>query len=170
MLRVLMLTPCDLQYLTVNTMAKRRIISLPFLPPPACPAPGLATSIAVATTNDEATITFDLGCSSATNFDFEYGVAGFTQGSGMLLSNQSVAINGTEASYTLTGLMANENYQVYYRANCGAEQSAWSIANAFQTGLQPYFFRQILVIKLLVEATLFLLLPLWKQLHLTTPI
>jgi hypothetical protein len=107
------------------------------LPPPACPAPGLATSIAVATTNDEATITFDLGCSSATNFDFEYGVAGFTQGSGMLLSNQSVTINGTEASYTLTGLMANENYQVYYRANCGAEQSAWSIANAFQTGCNP---------------------------------
>jgi hypothetical protein len=79
-----------------------------------------------------------MGCSVATNFDFEYGPAGFTQGTGTLLSNQLVTVNGTTGLDTLTGLTPNTQYSVYYRANCGGgDVSPWSVATNFTTQCAP---------------------------------
>jgi hypothetical protein len=129
-------TPCG-----ANTYGETEDYLITILPPPACPAPGLVTSIAVATTNDAADITFNFGCSSASAYDFEYGVAGFTLGTGTFIPNRILGVDianlGTAGMYPLSGLQPNQNYEIYYRANCGAGQSAWSIANAFQTDCNP---------------------------------
>jgi hypothetical protein len=105
-------------------------------PAPACPAPGLMT--AGTTTSTSAPLSWNMGCSVATNFDFEYGPAGFTQGTGTLVSNQLATVSGTTGSYTLTGLTPNTQYSVYYRANCGGgDVSPWSVATNFTTQCAP---------------------------------
>lgn len=105
-------------------------------PAPTCPAPGLMT--AGTTTSTTAPLSWNMGCSVATNFDFEYGPAGFTQGTGTLLSNQLVTVNGTTGLDTLTGLTPNTAYSVYYRANCGnGDFSPWSVATNFTTQCAP---------------------------------
>jgi hypothetical protein len=119
-------TPCG-----SNTWGETEDYTITIAAAPACPSPGLVTTLTPAFTS--ASITFATGCSSATNYDFEYGPAGFTPGTGTLLSNQAVTISAPNASYTLTGLTDGTSYTVYYRANCGASQSAWSIANNFST-------------------------------------
>jgi hypothetical protein len=98
---------------------------------PACPSPGLMTTVTPATTS--ASLTWATNCSSSTTYDFEYGPAGFTQGTGTLLTNQTVSIASPNASYTLSGLTQNTSYSVYYRARCGGVTSAWSIASNFTT-------------------------------------
>ena len=57
---------------------------------------------------------------SATTWDIEYGDYGYTFGTG-------TQINGinTTPEYTLTGLTAGNQYDVYVRADCGASQSEW---------------------------------------------
>ena len=92
--------------------------------PPACPSPGVLTSTGFTSTS--ASFTWTLGCSVATNYDFEYGPAGFTPGTGTILTNQAATIAAGSGSYTLTGLIANTSYDVYFRANCGGTQSGWS--------------------------------------------
>jgi hypothetical protein len=105
-------------------------------PAPTCPAPGLMT--AGTTTSTTAPLSWNMGCSVATNFDFEYGPAGFTQGTGTLLSNQLVTVNGTTGLDTLTGLTPNTAYSVYFRANCGnGDVSPWSVATNFTTQCAP---------------------------------
>ncbi len=99
--------------------------------PPACPSAGLVVS--TSTTQNSATVSWLLTCSTATIFDIEYGPQGFTQGSGTLLNNQSVTINGDTATFTITGLTENTDYTFYYRADCGTETSLWSAANDFTT-------------------------------------
>lgn len=103
--------------------------------PPTCPSPGaIATIVPGSFTAD---ITFPLGCSAATNFDLEYGPFGFTQGSGILVSNVTATINGTNATVSLTGLDPLSSYQVYIRANCGGgDISSWGAAGNFNT-LEP---------------------------------
>jgi len=98
--------------------------------PPACASPGALTSTGVSSTS--ASFTWTLGCSTATNYDFEYGPAGFTPGTGTTLTNQAATINAVSGSYTLTGLTASTSYDVYFRANCGGSVSAWSpMVNVF---------------------------------------
>jgi len=99
--------------------------------PLACPNPGLLTAgTATPTTSD---LSWVLGCSTASEFDFEYGPVGFTQGTGTLLENVSAT-----TSTTLTGLIPNSAYQVYYRANCGnGEVSAWSLPVNVSTPCAP---------------------------------
>jgi hypothetical protein len=104
--------------------------------PPACPSPGVVSGI---TTNAfDATVTWATNCASSTTYDIEYGPAGFTQGTGTLLTNQTVTITGPNASYTVSGLTSNTNYTVYYRANCGGTTSAWSVANNFTTQISCF--------------------------------
>ena len=100
-------------------------------PAPACPSPGLVSSI-TASSNSVA-LTWATSCSSASSYDFEYGPVGFTLGSGTLVSNQTVTISAPNASYTVTGLQAGTNYDIYYRANCGSSTSAWSLTSNFST-------------------------------------
>ena len=100
-------------------------------PAPACPSPGLVSSI-TASSNSVA-LTWATSCSSASSYDFEYGPVGFTLGTGTLVANQTVTISAPNASYTLTGLQAGTNYNIYYRANCGSSTSAWSLTSNFTT-------------------------------------
>lgn len=105
-------------------------------PAPTCPAPGTMT--AGTTTSTTAPLTWNMGCSVATNFDFEYGPVGFVQGTGTTLSNQTATITGTTGDFTLTGLTPNTQYSVYYRANCGnGDVSPWSVATNFSTLCEP---------------------------------
>jgi hypothetical protein len=90
------------------------------------------------TTTTSVDLSWSLGCSAATNFDFEYGPAGFVQGTGTSVSNQLVTVSGTTGSFTLNGLTPNTPYSVYYRANCGAgDVSPWSVATNFSTLCAP---------------------------------
>jgi hypothetical protein len=98
---------------------------------PACPSPGLVSTITP--TSNSVALTWATNCSSATSYDFEYGPAGFTLGSGTLVSNQTVTLSAPNASYTLIGLQAGTSYDVYYRANCGSSTSAWSLTTNFTT-------------------------------------
>ena len=98
---------------------------------PACPSPGLVSTITP--TSNSVALTWATNCSAATSYDFEYGPVGFTLGSGTLVSNQPVTISAPNASYTVTGLQAGTNYDIYYRANCGSSTSAWSLSTNFTT-------------------------------------
>ena len=100
-------------------------------PAPACATPGLVSS--VTPSSNSVALTWATSCSSALSYDFEYGSAGFTLGSGTLVSNQTVTISAPNASYTVTGLQAGTNYDIYYRANCGSSTSAWSLTSNFST-------------------------------------
>ncbi len=125
------ITPCG-AYLWGET--EDYIITL--APAPTCPSPGLVSASTSTTTS--ADITFPLGCATATNYDIEYGPAGFTQGTGTLLSNTAVTITGTDATYSLTGLTPNSTYDVYVRANCGGgDVSPWSIGTTVSTSCAP---------------------------------
>lgn len=70
---------------------------------------------------------------NAQDFNIEYGVAGFTPGSGMT----SNGISGTTT--TITGLTDNTAYDVYIQVNCGATDglSAWNGPFSFVTPCIP---------------------------------
>jgi len=100
-------------------------------PAPTCPNPGLL--VGGTTTTTTADLSWTLDCSTATNFDFEYGPVGFTPGTGTLVENVT-----TTTSTTLSGLVPNSTYQVYYRANCGnGDVSGWSIPVTVTTPCAP---------------------------------
>ncbi|MEY4650035.1 MAG: hypothetical protein RJA06_108, partial [Bacteroidota bacterium] len=83
--------------------------------PPACPMPGTLSISGIGST--QATVNY---VSLGTNFDIQYGPAGFTPGSG-------TTVTSTALSKQLTGLTANTCYDVYVRRNCGtAGTSAWA--------------------------------------------
>lgn len=105
-------------------------------PVPTCPAPGQLS--VVTTTTTSADLSWNLGCSSASNFDFEYGPAGFTLGTGTLVSNVAATVTSGVGTYTLTGLTPNTPYSIYYRANCGnGDVSPWSVATNGTTTCAP---------------------------------
>ena len=105
-------------------------------PVPTCPAPGQLS--VVTTTTTSADLSWNLGCSSASNYDFEYGPIGFTQGTGTLVSNVSATVNTGIGTYTLIGLTPNTSYSIYFRANCGnGDVSAWSVAVNGTTACNP---------------------------------
>jgi hypothetical protein len=105
-------------------------------PVPTCPAPGQLS--VVTTTTTSADLSWNLGCSSASNFDFEYGPSGFAQGTGTLVSNVAATVTSGVGTYTLTGLTPNTPYSFYYRANCGnADLSPWSVATNGTTTCAP---------------------------------
>jgi hypothetical protein len=67
----------------------------------------------------------------ANGWEIEYGIAGFTQGSG-------TSITTTLNPYTLTGLDPDTTYDVYIRALCSnTEQSGWSGPISFTTPAIP---------------------------------
>src|SRR5690606_4997868 len=66
--------------------------------------------------------------SNGSAFNIEYGVAGFTLGSG-------TAVTATSTSHSLTGLTAHTSYEFYVQQDCGANGlSAWTGPHSFHTG------------------------------------
>lgn len=64
-------------------------------------------------------------------FAVEFGLEGFTLGSGTLINTATNALQ-------INGLIANTNYQVYVKANCDvANESLWSEATNFSTLAEP---------------------------------
>jgi hypothetical protein len=70
---------------------------------------------------------------SETLWNIEWGVAGFTPGTGTLIAGV------TSSSYQLTGLNDNTAYSVYVQANCGGgELSEWTGPLTFSTLCHPF--------------------------------
>ncbi len=63
-----------------------------------------------------------------TAWNVEYGVTGFTQGTG-------TTVSGVTNPYTLNGLTQNTTYQYYAQADCGGSTSTWAGPFSFTT---PY--------------------------------
>ncbi len=63
----------------------------------------------------------------STNWDIEWGIAGFTQGSGTMISNTATNPN------MLSGLNPATNYEFYVRDLCGSDTSTWAGPFAFLT-------------------------------------
>ena len=91
---------------------------------PACVAPTtLAANSITATTADLTWV--DAAASGLSNV--EYGVTGFTQGSGIMITGTA---NTTES---ISVLSAQTTYQFYVQSNCGTDQSAWAGPFPFTT-------------------------------------
>jgi hypothetical protein len=121
------LTPCANQ-----SWGETEDYLITIVAPPSCPSTGIIST--VSTASFTADLSFNLGCATSTSFDFEYGPVGFTPGTGTLVSNQTVTINGTTATYTLSGLQPLTAYEVRVRANCAnGDVSSWSNATPVTT-------------------------------------
>jgi hypothetical protein len=99
-------------------------LNLSFVPLPACATPILPNATNI--TAGSALLGWtEIG--AATLWDIEWGVSGFTQGTGTIVS-------GVTNPYTLTGLLPGTAYSYYVRASCGGGSfSGWSVVNSFTT-------------------------------------
>ncbi len=88
-----------------------------------CSAPSSQTTSSITTTS---VILGWTESGSSTTWDIEYGVHGYTQGTG-------TTVNVSTNPYTLTGLNTGGHYDWYIRANCGASNSLWVGPNIFTT-------------------------------------
>jgi hypothetical protein len=93
--------------------------------PPSCVAPSglMATNLSFT----GATLGWTAG-STETSWDVEYGVSGFTQGTGTMVSAT------TSNPLAITGLTGSTTYQFYVRAICGGSTSTWGGPYSFFTG------------------------------------
>lgn len=67
----------------------------------------------------------------ASTWDIEYGNAGFTPGSGTMVTGV------TNNPYTLTPISPETTYSFYVRSDCGASESPWTGPFSFTTPCQP---------------------------------
>ncbi|MDA9847235.1 fibronectin type III domain-containing protein, partial [Flavobacteriaceae bacterium] len=82
---------------------------------PSCTSPSALSAASITATSAEISWTSD-----GTLFNIEYGPAGFTQGNG-------TSDTSTTASYSLSGLNSNSEYDVYVQTDCGSgETSDWN--------------------------------------------
>ena len=98
-------------------------------PGPSClpPSNGNATNISAGAADLNWT-----GNGTATLWDLEYGLSGFTLGTGTSVSGLG------STTYNLTGLSGNTTYDFYVRSDCGTEQSSWSGPYTFTTLCAPF--------------------------------
>ena len=111
--------PCDSQ-----TWGSAIDVTLEVLPAPTCPRPIdlLVTSL----TPNSAEISWTAG-GLETEWEVEYGEAGFVLGTGTSVITSSIPEQ-------LTGLFDNTSYDVYVRAVCApGDSSAWSTPSTFNT-------------------------------------
>ena len=97
--------------------------------PPACPTPSALTVAPGATSASASWIG-----SASSAYELEWGLTGFTQGTGSTVS-------ATSTSATLSGLAASTTYDVYIRANCvasGNGYSNWYGPLSFTTPCLPF--------------------------------
>jgi len=112
------------QSCTGFTFGEAEDYTIKVTPPPVCPAPLFITSNAI--TSSSAWLFWQ---SNGVAFNTEYGLSGFTQGTGT--SGTSLA-----DSVQLTGLTANTMYDFYVQNNCtsaGNGSSLWSGPHTFTT-------------------------------------
>lgn len=82
---------------------------------------------AINITGSGATLTWTNNTPSASSFDIEWGLPGFTQGTG-------IPVNGVGLPYTLNGLGLNTSYAYYVRTVCGQNNtSGWAGPFTFTT-------------------------------------
>ncbi len=87
--------------------------------------PGLTKLTATQITQTSATLSWVAG--GASNWDLEYGLSGFTLGSG-------TQIHTTIPSYTVSGLTLGMGYDFYVRSTCGlGHASSWAGPHTFTT-------------------------------------
>jgi hypothetical protein len=99
------------------------IDDISFIQAPSCPAP---TSLIAPTTANTANLGWT-ETGAATQWQIEYGISTFSQGSGTLVNT------GTNP-HTLTGLSSATSYKFYVRSICGAnDTSTWSGPFTFAT-------------------------------------
>ncbi|MBU0766000.1 MAG: choice-of-anchor J domain-containing protein, partial [Bacteroidetes bacterium] len=91
---------------------------------PLCPYPG---SLAIAGITDTEAVVSWIESGSATLWNLEYGITGFSSGSGTFAGGL------TSESYSLTGLSGNTTYDVYVQADCGTDSSSWAGPVTFTT-------------------------------------
>ena len=84
------------------------------------------------TTTTSITLNWDASLSGPVDYQVEYGLTGFTQGSGTTLTTPT-------NSLSITGLALSTAYDYYVRSNCGTSQSSWTTVNSFTTAkVCPY--------------------------------
>lgn len=94
---------------------------------PACPAPLSLTATAISTST--ATLGWTSNASQL-SWEIEYGLTGFTQGTGTIVA-------ASTNPFVLTGLLPNTTYQFYVRAVCaGSTFSNWSSVTSFTTACE----------------------------------
>jgi hypothetical protein len=91
--------------------------------PASCPPPTSLTVSGITTT--DATLSWVAG-GSETDWNVEYGEAGFAQGTG-------TTVSATDTFVNVTGLTAATAYEFYVQADCGGDQSVWVGPYAFMT-------------------------------------
>lgn len=124
----------SVSYITVDLDGDARSSTAPDIgadefTPPACATPSSLTFGSIYPTS--ASVSW-IGASSA--FELEWGLTGFTQGTG-------TATTATSTSATLSGLASSTTYDVYIRANCvasGNGYSGWYGPVSFTTPCLPY--------------------------------
>ena len=82
--------------------------------------------IATALTSTSADISW-VENGTANEWIIEYGVYGFTQGTGTMITNVM------DTFYQITNLLPSTSYQVYVKSNCGGMESNWSAPYTFTT-------------------------------------
>ena len=70
-------------------------------------------------TTTSATLTWEASVSNPSQYNIEYGLTGYTQGTGTVA-------NASGLTYDFTGLTASAVYDYYIRSNCGGTQSTWN--------------------------------------------
>ena len=81
--------------------------------PPSCPPPSVVT--AAPTTLTDVSVSW-IGDMSHDDYDYEWGVTGFTPGSGTTGTTSMTSID-------ISGLTSGSTYDIYVIANCGMDQS-----------------------------------------------
>lgn len=84
--------------------------------PPSCLAPNALGATNILATSAQLSWNEN---GNATVWNIQYGISGFSLGSGTIVS-------GVSNNYLLTGLSPNTQYQYYVQADCGGAQSTWS--------------------------------------------
>jgi len=96
---------------------------------PSCIPPGALTVSNI--TNTSVDLSW-IEVGTATTWNIEYGVSGFTPGSGTMLTNV------TNNPYTISGLTAETDYDYYVQSVCGpADTSSWAGPSLFSTLSDP---------------------------------
>jgi hypothetical protein len=91
---------------------------------PSCPEPNLLVSSMI--TNATANLGWT-ETATATQWEIEYGITGFTQGAGVIVS-------ATTNPFILTGLLSNTTYGFYVRSVCNTSNSSvWTGPSTFKT-------------------------------------